>query len=107
MSYRRQIVNDGDSYIFLLSHGYFPVLWTPAEGVSFYLPKDEDSVEAAESERIRKCKFDGGRAGGVGDNIQIAGWIGFGEVSGGRQNAILQGEQRRGGFDSAGCAERM
>ena len=80
----------------------------PADlSLSIRPPESEDRVEAAKSERIRKSELDGGCAGCIWNNIEIASWIELGEVGRGRKHTVVQSEQRGRGFDGAGSAECM
>ena len=67
----------------------------------------EDGVQSAEGEGIREGVFNANCARLIWNVVEIAFGIGFGEICGGRQDAVLQSHDRRDGLDGAGGAERV
>src|SRR5690606_13048482 len=76
-------------------------------GTGFIPPKGQDRVEATEGERVRQRRLYLGGPGVVGDDVEVALGVGRGEVGGGRQQAVPEGEQRGDAFERTGGAQRV
>ena len=70
-------------------------------------PEGQHSVEAAEGEGIGERVFDSGRAGDVGDDVEITTGIGLSEIDGGGDEAVREREHGGDCFQRSRGAERV
>src|SRR5581483_1092324 len=75
--------------------------------VQLRLADDQGRVVAAETEGVGNGDLDLGRAGPVGDVIEVALGILVVEVDGGRQHAALDGQHAGGGLHGAGRPQKV